>query len=387
MKRWISGILIAIVALLFWQRHFNTPPPQHNNNLDLNQMLGNQTDMGFAKADQPRSFSFPEDHAAHPDYRIEWWYLTGNLKSESTTLETGGNEFGYQITFFRTALQSNPPHRQSRWASNQLWMAHLAVSDINQKKHYQQQRLSRGTLGLAGIQQQPFKIWLDDWQITANDNGNFPLHITAKDQQFSINLTVNSLKPVVLQGKQGLSQKSLEPGNASYYYSFTRLHTTGTLTVEDKEYQLNGLSWLDREWSSSALGKHQSGWDWFSLQLNNGEELMYYRMRNKKNNRSNPTNTQGSQGKWINKDGTTINLTSKDVTLTPLEYWQAENGKRYPVSWKMAIPRLSQHLIIKAAINDQLMRTSVEYWEGSVTVHSINSKQQIGQGYLEMTGY
>jgi predicted secreted hydrolase len=374
--------------MLFWQRHFITPPQHNNNNnLDLNQMLGNQTDMGFAKADQPRSFSFPEDHAAHPDYRIEWWYLTGNLKSESTTLETGGNEFGYQITFFRTALQSNPPHRQSRWASNQLWMAHLAVSDINQKKHYQQQRLSRGTLGLAGIQQQPFKIWLDDWQITANDNGNFPWKITAKDQQFSINLTVNSLKPVVLQGKQGLSQKSLEPGNASYYYSFTRLHTTGTLTVEDKEYQLNGLSWLDREWSSSALGKHQSGWDWFSLQLNNGEELMYYRMRNKKNNRSNPTNTQGSQGKWINKDGTTINLTSKDVTLTPLEYWQAENGKRYPVSWKMAIPRLSQHLIIKAAINDQLMRTSVEYWEGSVTVHSVNSKQHIGQGYLEMTGY
>jgi predicted secreted hydrolase len=374
MKRWF-WIAAGVLLLLLWSLY--KPLSQKTTTaLDLNSVLSEQTDHGFAKVNQPRAFSFPSDHAAHPEYRIEWWYLTGNLTAET------GDEFGYQITFFRTALQSNPPQRQSNWASNQLWMAHLAVSDIKQQKHYQAQRLSRGALGLAGIQQQPFKIWLEDWQIVTAENGEFPWHIQAKDQQFSIDLTVSPLKPVVLQGEQGLSQKSAEPGNASYYYSFTRLQTSGTVSAADKEYQVNGLSWLDREWSSSALGKNQSGWDWFSLQLNNGEELMYYQLRDKAGN-----SHQHSQGKWVKTSGETINLTNKDIELKVIDYWHADTGKNYPISWKLHIPQLSQDLIIKAAIKDQLMRTSIRYWEGVVRVYHSNSLELIGQGYLEMTGY
>ncbi len=375
MKRWLWLAICALLLLLFWLLY--KPVSQKATAiLDLNSILSDQTDQKFAKVNHPRAFSFPNDHAAHPEYRIEWWYLTGNLTAET------GNEFGYQITFFRTALQSNPPQRHSNWASNQVWMAHLAVSDIEQQKHYQAQRLSRGALGLAGVQQQPFKIWLENWQIVAAENGEFPWHIQAKDQQFSIDLTVSPLKPVVLQGEQGLSQKSAEPDNASYYYSFTRLQTSGTVSVADKEYQVNGLSWLDREWSSSALGKNQSGWDWFSLQLNNGEELMYYQLRDKAGN-----SHQHSQGKWVKANGETINLTNQDIVLKEIDYWYSDTGERYPVSWRLHIPQLYQDLLIKAAIKDQLMRTSINYWEGAVKVYDSNSLELTGQGYLEMTGY
>jgi predicted secreted hydrolase len=332
-------------------------------------------------ADRPRTFHFPDDHAAHPGYRIEWWYLTGNLKTNTDQLDSNA-EYGYQITFFITALQAKPTDRKSAWVSHHIWMAHLAVSDINQQQHYQQQRLSRESLGLAGFQQQPFKIWLEDWQITAADNGDFPWKITAKDQEFSIDLTVNPLKPAILQGDQGLSQKSAETGNASYYYSFTRLNTTGTLTVAGKKQAVEGLSWLDREWSSSALGKDQVGWDWFSLQLNNNEELMYYRLRNKTGQ-----SDRYSRGKWIKSNNDTIDLANDDVELTALEYWQSNTGKTYPISWQLTIPKLSQKLIVKAAIKDQEMRTSIHYWEGAVTVHETDSQQLIGKGYLEMTGY
>ena len=380
MKPWLA-LMIGVALLLFWLLQ---PVPQHaTETLDLNNILSTQSSeaQGFSKADRPRTFRFPEDHTAHPGYRIEWWYLTGNLKAKTNKTDNDA-EYGYQITFFRTALQAKTTDRKSAWASNHIWMAHLAVSDINQQHHYQQQRFSRESLGLAGFQQQPFKIWLEDWQITAADNGDFPWKIVAKDQQFSIDLTVNPLKPAVLQGDQGLSQKSAEAGNASYYYSFTRLKTTGTLTVAGKKQAVEGLSWLDREWSSSALGKDQVGWDWFSLQLNNNEELMYYRLRNKTGQ-----SDRYSRGQWIKSNNDTINLTNDDVELTELEYWQSNTGKTYPISWQLTIPKLSQKLIVKAAIKDQEMRTSIHYWEGAVTVHETDSQQLIGKGYLEMTGY
>jgi predicted secreted hydrolase len=384
MKSWLA-LMIGIALLLFWL--LQQSPPQHaTETLNLNSILSSQSSesQGFSKADHPRTFRFPKDHAAHPGYRIEWWYLTGNLKTKTKTNKTDNDaEYGYQITFFRTALQAKPTDRKSAWASNHIWMAHLAVSDIKQQQHYQQQRFSRESLGLAGFQQQPFKIWLEDWQIPAADNGDFPWKITAKDQQFSIDLTVNPLKPAVLQGDQGLSQKSVEAENASYYYSFTRLNTTGTLTVAGKKQAVEGLSWLDREWSSSTLGKDQVGWDWFSLQLNTDyEELMFYRLRNKTGQ-----SDHYSRGKWIKANNETINLENHEVKLTALEYWQSDNGKTYPISWQLTIPKLSQQLIVKAAIKDQLMRTSIQYWEGAVTVHETDSQHLIGNGYLEMTGY
>jgi len=378
MKRWLYPAISALLIAWLWlyASSKQRPPPQTQIAVDLSNVLNNQSGQGFAHAEKLRTFNFPEDHNAHPEYRIEWWYLTGNLKAENR------HDYGYQITFFRTALQPNPAQRQSNWASNQIWMAHLALSDIQQQKHYQAQRISRAVLGLAGIQQQPFKIWLEDWKITSEDDGNFPWRITAKQQSFSLDLLVNPVKPVVLQGEQGLSQKSAEPGNASYYYSFTRLQTTGTITVNGSSLKVLGTSWLDREWSSSALGKDQVGWDWFSLQLDQGEELMFYRIRNKSGQ-----SDRFTQGKWILASAQTISLTASDVELKPIEYWKAESGANYPISWRLRIPKLSQDLLIKAAINDQLMRTSIHYWEGAVRVFNAESTEQIGRGYLEMTGY
>lgn len=375
MKRWLwSGVLILALLLIYIPNRNVSRKSEIAFN--LGSILNTQTKQNFARVDEPRTFKFPQDHFSHPEYRIEWWYLTGNLEAET------GNQYGYQITFFRTALKPGSPQRSSRWASHQIWMAHLAVSDINQQKHYQSQRLSRAAIGLAGIQQQPFKIWLEDWQIIATGQGDFPWHIVAKDKQVEIDLLVNPLKSVVLQGDRGLSQKSSQPGNASYYYSFTRLKTTGTITVNGAEHKVNGLSWLDREWSTSALGKNQSGWDWFSLQFNSGEELMYYQLRDKTGK-----SDRNSQGKWVKTNGETINLKRQDVKLVAIDYWQAESGGKYPVKWRLRIPKISQDLLIKAAIDDQLMRGSIHYWEGAVMVYQTNNNKPVGKGYLEMTGY
>ena len=375
MNNWGWLFLIFVIGALLWQIN-QTDTNQLTQNNNVNTVLSESLDQGFAKADRIRTFSFPHDHYMHPKYRIEWWYITGNLQSDT------GRAFGYQITFFRTALTSKSQKRQSSWASNHIWMAHLAVSDIEQQQHIHTQKISRGAAGLAGISQQPFKIWLDDWQITANSSGNFPWAIIAKDQKINIDVTINPLKPIVLQGDQGLSQKSSEPGNASYYYSSTRMQTSGTITINNTLHQVKGLSWLDREWSTSALGKHQSGWDWFSLQLNTGEELMFYRIRDKAGN-----SDKHSQGKWIDDSGNSTALDSSDVILEALDYWQPSTGKSYPISWRMTLPKRNKEMIIKAAINDQLMRTTFEYWEGAVNVYNTGLNSLAGKGYLEMTGY
>ncbi|HMT91570.1 lipocalin-like domain-containing protein [uncultured Thiothrix sp.] len=348
-----------------------------SGSINLNAALGGIPADGFARAVEPRPFTFPQEHAAHPEFRNEWWYITGNLQTER------GRQFGYQVTFFRIALSPNSPQTVSNWATNQVWMAHIALTDVEGQKHLHDQRFARGAAGLAGQKIQPFKVWLEDWQILGQANGDFPWTVQVANTDFSLKLTLQPEKPAVLQGKQGLSQKSSEAGNASYYYSFTRLASTGSIHYQNQDFQVTGSSWLDREWSTSALGKDQAGWDWFSLQFKAGQELMFYQLHKT----SGEADQAYSQGKWIAADASTRNLSLKDVELQPLQYWQATNGTQYPIVWELNYPAIKGRWRVEAVVDDQLMETSVLYWEGAVRVLDLEKNQVVGQGYLELSGY
>jgi len=344
--------------------------------LDLSAALGGQAEQGFSRAIEPRLFQFPRDHASHPGFRNEWWYITGNLSDEDN------NRYGYQVTLFRIALSPQLPDSQSNWATNQVWMAHVALTDVSANSHWHEQRLARGAVALAGQTDQPFRVWLEDWQILGTAEGDFPWTIELQTKQFGLQLQLSPHKPVVLQGDNGLSQKSSQAGNASYYYSLTRLFTEGEIQKANQRVGVSGWSWLDREWSTSALGADQAGWDWFSLQLKDQHELMFYRLR-KQNGETDPH----SAGKWVRPGGDSHALAANDVIMQPLRYWTSPSGRRYPISWKLAIPALQQQLIVDALVEDQEMATGIYYWEGAVKVTSVASNDLLGYGYLEMTGY
>lgn len=368
----MKNCLLLILSLLLLA--CNKAPTE--SALDLSAAMGGQAETGFMRAVEPRQFHFPQDHAAHPGFRNEWWYLTGNLTDESD------NHYGYQVTLFRIALSPTLPENNSNWSTNQVWMAHVALTDVSATHHSHEQRLARGAVGLAGQSEQPFRVWLEDWQIVGTGQGAFPWRIDVKAREFALNLKLTSHKPVVLQGNMGLSQKSNQAGNASYYYSFTRLQTQGEITLNNQRIKVHGWSWLDREWSTSALGEDQAGWDWFSLQLKDQHELMFYRLR-----KNNGEMDRHSAGKWVLPDGSTHSLSYNDVKVQPLRYWTSDSGRRYPVSWVMHIPGIQQHFRIEALINDQEMATGIYYWEGAVKVLDESSEKLLGFGYLEMAGY
>lgn len=338
--------------------------------------LGGLSATGFARADRPRAFVFPDDHAAHPAYRNEWWYLTGNLETPD------GERIGYQLTLFRIALAPGSPDSPSAWATHQLWMGHVAVSDIAAADHRYTERYARGAAGLAGQSMQPFRVWLEDWQIRGEADGSFPWSIDVDAGDFALQLTVDPRRAPLLQGDRGLSQKSASPGDASYYYSMTRLATRGDVRIGENTRQVSGMSWLDREWSTSALGDDQAGWDWFSLQLDSGEDLMVYRLRKK-----NGSTDEHSAGAWVDRQGTAETLRASDFTLREERFWTSASGRRYPVAWTLETGGRSPTLRVDALLDDQEMRTSVRYWEGAVSVKAADTGEHLGRGYLEMTGY
>ncbi len=347
---------------------------------------------GFARALAPRPFVFPADHGPHPEYRTEWWYYTGNLSTAT------GRHFGYQLTFFRNSLPANPEPRASAWATNQVYMAHFALSDIDGGQFHAFERFQRGAEGLAGAQATPFQVWLEDWSAATVPGGAepFPGHpavrLRAAEGDLALDLTVATTKPAVWEGENGFSRKGPEPGNASYYYSLTRLDTTGTLTVSPRQYQsadagsvdgqtfaVSGSSWLDREWGTSALSPDLVGWDWFALQLDDGRELMLYRLRWRDG-----TADPFSAGTLVAPDGSSRSLAAADFSLQPLGEWQSPNGGvRYPAAWRVAVPGANLYLTVTPYLADQELAVSVRYWEGAVRIAGSAS----GQGYLEMTGY
>jgi len=349
-------------------------PPPVREPFSATGLLSSLSPEGFARATTVREFRFPRDHGEHPDYRNEWWYFTGNLESAS------GHRFGYQVTFFRFSLQPPPEDRPpSAWAGNPVWMAHVALTDATAKEHRAEERLIRSGPGLAGAETEPLRIWLQDWQLQAGDAG-YPWQLKIDAAGFALQLELQPTVGVVLQGDRGLSRKSAQAGNASYYYSLPRMQSSGTITVDGETHRVSGLSWFDREWGTSALAPDQAGWDWFSLQLGSGENLMFYNLRHKSGE-----SDRYSAGSLVGTDGVKQPLGLEDVELTPLDWWEGPNGNRYPVAWSLRLKRQQRTLIVRAVLPEQEMDLSVRYWEGAVDV--VENGLPVGRGYMELTGY
>ena len=367
-------LLLALTLLLSACEEYSGQTPT----LDLLSILGGDETDGFERAVDIRQFQFPADHAAHPGFRNEWWYFTGNLASDD------GRHFGYQVTFFRTSLspQAHSEAPRSSWTSQDIWMAHAALTDIKDKRHQAAQRFSRTGPALAGAAVDPLNIWLDDWQVISkpgiNKGNEFPWEVTINTDNFSLQLDLTPLKSPVLQGDRGLSQKSPTRGNASYYYSYSRLLTTGLVRTENIDHTVTGNSWFDREWSTSTLDMGQTGWDWFSLQFDSGEDLMYYQLRDLQGNAD-----DNSQGSWIDKTGGKTLIKKQDMQLTVLKEWHNDDGQAYPIHWQMDYG--NQSWIIEAAVENQFMDLAVPYWEGAVEIYDPTSMNLLGRGYLEMT--
>jgi len=338
---------------------------------NIAQSLSGYDISGFKRVQMPREFKFPQDLGPHPEYQTEWWYYTGNLA------DSAGRDFGYQLIFFRRALSSYEVDRESKWASNQIYFAHFALSDIENREFYSSERWSRSALGLAGAETMPFRVWIDDWSVQGEGKS---FKLKANDSSISLDLLLIPVKPPVLQGDKGLSQKSQEPGNASYYFSQTRIDTSGRIIIDGQEFEVRGLSWLDREWSTSALGENQEGWDWFSIQLNDGREIMLYQLRLKDGGIDNY-----SSGSIVNKNGDLTPLKAADFEIEVLDTWKSsKTGIDYPSKWRISIPGHDIELNVVPLLQDQELLHSFIYWEGAV---KISGEGFSGKGYVELTGY
>lgn len=371
----ISAVMVVLLSLLYFDsRRGAVPKP--GKVIGVGEVLGGSPAPGFARATAPRRFTFPEDHGPHAGFRTEWWYFTGNLKSSR------GRSFGYQLTFFRVALTPHPVARSSRWGTNQVFMAHFALTDVAGKRFHYAERFSRAALGLAGAGGRPLAIRLEDWSALESSARPWGMKLSAADAGMAIELDLRSLTREILNGEGGLSRKSGQPGNASYYYSLPRMETTGTIRAGKESFSVTGLSWLDREWSTSALEPDQVGWDWFALQLEDERSIMFYRLR-RKDGSSDPF----SSGTLVAADGAGRHLGPDEVQLEEIRWWTSPTtGAKYPSVWRMRIPSQGIELEITPRLADQELVTSFRYWEGAVAVRGLSGTPG-GSGYLEMTGY
>ena len=337
--------------------------------------------VGFARATEPREFTFPDDHGPHEAYRTEWWYVTGNVATDA------GREFGFQFTIFRHALSPSSMESSSAWATNQVYMGHFALTDVEGEAFEAYERFERPVLELAGANADPLRVWIGDWALESRGSADpFPMRVSASDGESAIDLTLSAGKPAVLHGEGGLSQKSPEPGNASYYYSHTRMPTEGTIAVRGDTLRVSGLSWLDREWSTSALAQDQAGWDWFALQLDNGWELMAYQMRTR-DGAAHPS----SYVVAIDPAGEKVPLDwFQDFALEPVDTWASPvDGAVYPSGWRVRVLPLGWDLVVEPQTQDQELNLTVRYWEGAVRISGSGRDGETigGRGYVELTGY
>jgi predicted secreted hydrolase len=334
---------------------------------------------GFQRAEVGRVFQFPADHGPHDEYQTEWWYYTGNLTGE------GGERFGYQLTFFRRALLpvEQRQERQSNWAADQVYLAHFTLTDVNGRTFQAFEKLGRGAGGLAGATGEPaYRVWLDDWMVEQVGKDEYLLRASAGN--VSLDLLMVDQKGPALQGEAGYSQKGPEAGNASYYYSLSRLQSTGRVEVDEQTYTVSGYSWMDHEFSTSALSEKQVGWDWFALQLDDGSELMVYTIR-----REDGSIDAYSRGTLILADGSIRHLSQKDFSITVTETWRSpHSGAIYPSAWIIAAPSEGILLEVKPLLSDQELNLSYVYWEGAVEITGERDGQVVGgRGYVELTGY
>jgi predicted secreted hydrolase len=324
-------------------------------------------------------YEFPRDHQSHPDFKTEWWYFTGRLVDED------GGVFGYQVTFFRQGLR--PPGARepatSRFVVDDLKFAHFAISDIRGQQFHFAQKINRGAYGEAGFGGTDRLAWIDDWSLALAPDGTFTLQ--SRDDFARLQLHLESTKPFAIHGENGVSQKAEGAGRASHYFSATRLATSGTLEMAGKRRTVHGESWLDREWGSNQLAPNQVGWNWFSVQCDDGTELMLYQMRTRDGGLD-----PNSSGTFINREGATQHLARDDYQLVPAKFWTSKaSGGRYPVAWELTVPKLNLHLKIFTPLEAQeLVLRPVAYWEGLIAVEGARGGASVhGHGYMELTGY
>lgn len=331
----------------------------------------------FKQALPPYKFTFPRDHASHDEFRTEWWYFTGHLQS------TDKRTFGYELTFFRTGLD-NDDKEQNPWNLRNIYLAHFAVTDENGKRFFYREKLNRAGVKFAGASQSVPDVYNENWSMRAKNN---EFHLKAIDPEFSIDLTLESKKPPVVHGKNGVSQKADCKGCASHYYSLTRLQTSGKMNIGKQTVDVTGLTWMDHEFGSNQLTPSQVGWDWFSVQLDNNIDLMLYVMRN--NDGSTDPNSSGT---IINADGSTQHLSRKDYVIQTKSTWTSDKTKgKYPSAWHVSIPAVQAELDVVPTVADQELVTKgagVTYWEGASTVKgTYKGRPANGKAYVEMTGY
>jgi predicted secreted hydrolase len=334
---------------------------------------------GFRRALPGYVYEFPKDHAAHPEFRTEWWYYTGHL------ITVKGRKFGFQLTFFRHALRPPSTQSQSRWALHTLYFAHFAITDEKDNNYRFQEKVSRGALDVAGADPTVYRVWVEDWEVSLQGNKH---KLKAGKEDMGIDLALVPIKSAVIHGENGVSQKAVGEGYASHYYSLTRMRTNGELYWQGQSYQVEGLAWMDHEFGSNQLRDYQVGWDWFSVQLDNQTELMLYIIRHK-DGKPDPT----SSGTFVYPDGRTEHLPLETFVIKALGSWKSrKSGTTYPSGWLIRVPSKQLELRLMPTVKDQELTTRqstlVNYWEGSVLVEGrLGSKDVEGRGYVELTGY
>ncbi len=322
--------------------------------------LGDNGD-GYAQVTADSPLVFPADHGAHPDFRIEWWYVTANLETED------GTQMGLQWTLFRQAGQPNDTG--TGWQSRQIWMGHAGLTTPN--RHFVGEIFARGGIGQAGVRIAPFEAWIDDWRMAGPDFDD--LLLSANGPGFSYDVKLSAYGPLIRHGQDGFAVKS-ETGQASYYYSQPHYSLSGSVTIDGKPQQVTGTAWLDREWSSQQLSGDQTGWDWFSLHLDSGEKVMLARIRSLKE-------PHFSAGTWI-ENGQATQIANGAIVFSPLETSDV-GGRDIPTSWRLKLPERGLDVEVRALNPQSFMTTLFPYWEGPVSI----SGSHTGVGYLEMTGY
>lgn len=382
-----TKLLLLLTACLMLAGIGCGAPPATEETVNIAAALSSETgDDCYAQARLPGAIRFPEDYGPHKRFKTEWWYYTGNLKTRE------GRHFGFQLTFFRQALDCRVAQGESAFRTNQLYFAHFAVTDTQNKQFLSAQRMNRGSLGIAGAQALPFKTWIDDWQAAQVEREEGALRLTARARsqkqtgspEFSVSLTLTREKPMILQGDRGLSRKGPGPADASHYYSFPGMSVRGTVTVKGESADVTGHAWFDHEWSTSALGADVAGWDWFALRINEGPktgtDLMVCLVR-----RSDGTPNGYGFGSLSRLDGSIAILSESDFAITVNRTWTSpDSGRTYPAGWTIRLTTYGLEMKVSPVMEGQEHTGMFPYYEGAIQVEMSDGR---GRGYVEMTGY
>jgi len=378
---WLTGVLVIALGGILYS--LLKPEETKDNVQSLSSFLSEEHSDYFAAAVKGKVISFPADHGAHPEFRQEWWYYTGNLTSAE------GSLFGYQLTFFRFGLPPKSTNLASDWQTSSTWMAHFALTDVEAGQFHFTDDFSRGAIELAGTKTRPFSVWINGWSVREQESicsDCLSVRLNAAMKDIEIDLTMNSSAPPVLQGDNGFSKKNAEGSIASYYYSYPSMDSAGTIRIGNTNHSVTGSSWMDREWSSAVLAKGQSGWDWFALHLDDQTQLMLFRVRDSQN----PENTYRTAHLIRNNDSNVI-IDNDAITMAVTDWWESPaTGSKYPVAWRLRSEKQDAtfSVTVTPQIQNQELDLAFRYYEGAIFFEGrLNDRSIEGQGYMELTGY